>query len=110
MTGQGAPPSAAATSGADAPPAAAEGGSGGAKVQLASVASEGAAQDEWRRLAREFPALLQSRQPLINRFERDGGAAVWRLRTDGFSNLDAAREFCARLRAAGGRSCLALRG
>lgn len=72
--------------------------------------TEAAAREEWRRLTRDFPDLFESRQPLITRVEREGGGEVWRLRTEGFADPAEAREFCARLRAAGGRACLPVRG
>ncbi len=82
------------------PPAA----TGRASVQFGAMASEEAARGEWQRLQRAMPDLLGGRQASVSRIERDG-RAMYRLRTGGFADTDAAKTFCDRVRAAGG-SCL----
>lgn len=72
------------------------------QVQLGALASEDAARTEWDRLSRRMPELLSDRRPQIMRFDRDGGPTMWRLRTSGFPDGDAAREFCNQVRARGG--------
>lgn len=72
----------------------------GAAVQLAAVASEQAANQEWQRLSRRVPDLLAGHTPVIQRLERDG-RTVWRLRTGGFADIAEATSFCVQLRAKG---------
>jgi Flp pilus assembly protein TadD len=76
-------------------------------VQLGALPSKRAAQAEWHRLAKLLPDLLGDRRPAISTTTR-GGAVFWRLRTDGFPDLEAAQGFCARLRSASDK-CLVLR-
>jgi hypothetical protein len=71
---------------------------GRAEVQLGAVVSEQAARSEWQRLAHKMPALLGSRKPTFSKFERDG-RTYWRIRTGGFADLGAARQFCAEVAA-----------
>jgi cell division septation protein DedD len=91
-----APPVAAAA--AEAHPAAA---GSHAVVQLAALASEAAARNEWQQLAKRMPELLNGRQPVFSRFERDGHV-FWRVRTAGFADEAQARAFCDRVRGKGG--------
>ena len=72
----------------------------GAAVQLAAVASEDVAKQEWQRLSKRMPDLLGDRAPVIQRLERDG-RIIWRLRTGGFADTAEATSFCVRLRAKG---------
>ncbi|MBS7812470.1 SPOR domain-containing protein [Roseococcus pinisoli] len=79
-------------------PAAAAPATGGRfMVQLSAAGSEQAARTEWTRLQRRAPDLA-GRSPIVTRFERDGQATLWRLRTGGFADQAAARAFCAQLR------------
>ncbi len=71
-----------------------------AMVQLAAVATEQAARDEWQRMSRHMPDLLNGRQPSFSRVEHDG-RTFWRLRTAGFSDIAQAKTFCERVRAKG---------
>lgn len=82
-----------------APPPAAQ---GGVQVQLGALPSEEAARAEWARLARLLPEQFRSRTPIVQRFERPNAAPLWRLRTGGFRDADAARAFCDAVRARGG--------
>jgi Flp pilus assembly protein TadD len=72
-----------------------------AVVQLAALPSEDAAHAAWDLLSRRMPDLLNGRQPLFSRVERDG-QTFWRVRTAGFSDLADARGFCTRVRTTGG--------
>jgi hypothetical protein len=94
------PPSPAAPS----PPTAQA--AGHAEVQLAALDSEAAAHAEWDRLRHRYPALLAGHAPSITRFDHDGHS-YWRLRTGGFTDIGAATQFCAGLRAKGAACDLA---
>ncbi len=73
---------------------------GGHQVQLAAVASQEAAQAEWQRLARKYPALLGNRRLEVSRFDRDGHV-FWRVRTGGFADSASASAFCNQVKAKG---------
>jgi hypothetical protein len=74
---------------------------GQATVQFAALASEEAARSEWRNLSRRMPDLLNGRQPIYTRTERDG-RTFWRVRTAGFADVAQARAFCDHVRTKGG--------
>jgi hypothetical protein len=84
-----------------APPAAAQ-PAGGVLVQLGALPSEEAARAEWARLARLLPEQFRGRTPAVVRFDRPNAPPLWRLRTGGFRDADAARAFCDTVRARGG--------
>ncbi|MBY0336993.1 MAG: SPOR domain-containing protein, partial [Acetobacteraceae bacterium] len=67
-------------------------------VQLAAARSEEAARAEWQRLAARVPE-LQGRTPAVTRLEREGQPTLFRLRTAGFQDAAAARQFCEALQA-----------
>jgi hypothetical protein len=69
-------------------------------VQLAAVATEQAARDEWQRMSKHMPDLLNGRQPSFSRVEHDG-RTFWRLRTAGFADIAQAKSFCEHVRAKG---------
>lgn len=101
---QAAAPQAAAPAAAPAQPAApaarpAPTPNGSIRVQLGALTSEEAARGEWDRLARRHPDLLGAFRPQIVRFEREGQATLYRLRTGGFADVAAARDFCEQARA-----------
>jgi Flp pilus assembly protein TadD len=75
-------------------------------AQLAAVPSEAAAHDEWEQLSKRMPDLLNGRQPLFTRVDRDG-QVFWRVRTSGFTDVTEARNFCGLVRSHGG-GCVAL--
>jgi hypothetical protein len=101
------PPLAAAPSAAPAP---ARPATGRVQVQLGALGSEEAARAEWERLSRRAPELFQGRSPQITRLDRgEGQAALFRLRTGGLPDQDAAAEFCGQVRARGG-ACVPVRG
>jgi hypothetical protein len=77
-------------------------------VQIAALTSEESARAEWDRVARRAPELFQGRSPAVTRLDRDGQAPLFRLRTGGFADQDAAREFCEQVRARGA-TCIPVR-
>jgi len=72
----------------------------GAQVQLAALPTRAAAVAEWHRLRLRMPGLLAHHR-LVLAEARVGGHVWWRVRTAGFADPGAARQFCARARAAG---------
>jgi hypothetical protein len=78
------------------------------QVQLGALTSEQAARAEWARLNRLVPDLLQGRSPQIMRFDREGRSPLYRLRTGGLPDADAAAEFCERIKARRG-ACMMVR-
>ena len=64
------------------------------RVQLGALTSEESARGEWDRLARRNAELLGAFRPQVVRFERDGQATLYRLRTGGFADVATARSFC----------------
>ena len=72
----------------------------GAQVQLAALPTRAAAVAEWHRLRLRMPGLLVHHR-LVLAEARVGGHVWWRVRTAGFADPGAARQFCARARAAG---------
>lgn len=71
---------------------------GAVRVQLGALTSEEAARGEWDRLARRHADLLGAFRPQVLRFERDGQAPLFRLRTGGFADVAAAQAFCEQAR------------
>ena len=67
---------------------------GSIRVQLGALTSDEAARGEWDRLARRHAELLGAFRPQVVRFERDGQATLYRLRTGGFADVATARSFC----------------
>jgi len=90
--------SALAPSGHAPPPPVAR---GGLSVQLAALGSEADATREWRRLRLKMPAILSGHRPRISTVVSNGHT-LYRLRTDGFADRAAARDFCADVREQGG--------
>ena len=75
--------------------------SGPVQVQLAGpVASKGAAETKWERLAKEMPNQLSGRQPIMAE-EQEHGHTVWRVRTGGFSDSSEANALCEQVRSTG---------
>jgi cell division septation protein DedD len=98
------PPQAAAPA---APPPARP-ATGRVQVQLGALASEEAARAEWDRLARRAPELFGGRSPQITRLDRGDQPPLFRLRTGGMADQDAAAQFCDQVRAKGG-ACTPIR-
>jgi hypothetical protein len=90
-------PTAPAATAPPARPAPAPGGT--VRVQLGALGSEEAARGEWDRLARRHADLLGAFRPQVVRFEREGQAPLFRLRTGGFADAAAAGAFCEQARA-----------
>jgi SPOR domain len=83
--------------------------SGRAVVQLGALGSEEAARAEWARLQRRVPGLA-GRQPQVTRLDRgEGRAPLYRLRTVGLPDADAARALCEAVRAQSG-ACVVVGG
>jgi cell division septation protein DedD len=102
------PPPAEAAAAPAAPPARPMTG-GRVQVQLGALASEEAARSEWERLSRRAPELFQGRTPQILRLDRaEGQTPLFRLRTGGLPDQDAAIQFCEQIRARGG-ACMPVR-
>jgi hypothetical protein len=72
---------------------------GAVRVQLGALTSEESARGEWDRLARRHGDLLGAFRPQVLRFEREGQATLFRLRTGGFVDAAAAGAFCEQARA-----------
>jgi hypothetical protein len=83
---------------AQAAPAPAPTPAKGVQVQLAAVGSEAAAHAEWQRLAKRMPELFNAKSPAISKVERDG-KTMWRVRTGGFADTNAAKAFCETVKA-----------
>lgn len=81
----------------------------GYAVQLAAVGSEAGAQFEWRRLNASTPFLMMGREAVVDQGTRTDGRGFWRLRTAGFMDFSAARQFCDELKLAG-RDCFVTGG
>jgi Flp pilus assembly protein TadD len=88
----------AAQAGADpaSPPLAA----GTTMVQLSSTLSREAATGDWHRLQHHLPDLLAARQPAFVQ-TTNAGDVHWGVRTGGFADVDAARDFCDTIKARG---------
>jgi hypothetical protein len=83
---------------------------GRVQVQLGALNSAESARAEWDRLSRRAPELFEGRSPQILRLDRgEGQAPLFRLRTGGLPDQDAAAEFCQQIRARGG-ACVPIRG
>nr|WP_246523365.1 SPOR domain-containing protein [Neoroseomonas eburnea] len=105
---QAAAPQATAPAAPEAPARPAPAPNGRIRVQLGALTSEEAAQGEWDRLARRHAELLGAFRPQVVRFEREGQATLFRLRTGGFADVAAAQAFCEQARARG-MPCVVIR-
>ncbi|MCZ8150313.1 MAG: SPOR domain-containing protein [Roseomonas sp.] len=82
---------------------------GRVQVQLGALPTEEAARAEWNRLAARMPELFQGRSPQVVRLDRsEGQTPLFRLRTGGLADQDAAASFCEQVRARGG-ACVPIR-
>lgn len=100
------PPAAPTTTQAAAP---APRPTGRVQVQLGALPTEDAARAEWDRLSRRAPELFAGRSPQIARLDRgEGQAPLFRLRTGGLADPEAAAAFCEQIRARGG-ACAVVR-
>ncbi len=80
--------------------------SGRVQVQLGALNSAEAARSEWDRLARRMPEFFQGRSPQVLRVEREGRDPLFRLRTGGFADGDAGREFCEQVKTRANGACM----
>lgn len=71
---------------------------GSYQVQLAALDSEEKAKQVWSQLQKRFPDLFGERTAQYSQTTRNGHTFI-RLRTGGFADLQAAKAFCARLKA-----------
>lgn len=79
------------------------GASGGYTVQVSSQRSEGDAQASYKALQTKFPAVLGTRDPLINRADLGEKGVVYQARVGPFASRDEALQFCVGLKSAGGQ-------
>ncbi len=101
-----APPPKSAAAPADAPTQVASASSGaepGSYVQLSSQRSEPEAQASFRMLQSKFPALLNSRQPIIRRADLGDKGIYFRAMVGPFASVEEASSFCGSLKTAGGQ-------
>ncbi|MBZ4023415.1 hypothetical protein CKO11_13210 [Rhodobacter sp. TJ_12] len=73
-------------------------------VQLGAFDSPEIARAEWDRAMRRFDALMIGKRRIVQE-AISGGRSFWRLRVEGFANVDEARQFCAAL-VAEGANCI----
>jgi hypothetical protein len=73
-------------------------GEGAQLVQIGSYADEATALLEWDKTAARFGALMDGKRRVIESAE-SGGEVFYRLRVEGFGDLEDARRFCAALTA-----------
>jgi hypothetical protein len=73
-------------------------GDGAQLVQIGSYADEAAARLEWDKAAARFGALMDGKRRVIESAVA-GGEVFYRLRVEGFDDLEDARRFCAALTA-----------
>lgn len=67
-------------------------------VQIGAYPDEAEARLNWEKTAMRFGALLDGKRRVIEAAE-SGGSTFYRLRVEGFTDLDDARRFCATLKA-----------
>ena len=67
---------------------------GTALVQLGAFDSDALARSAWLRLSQKFPNITIDRARVVQETKR-GGRTFYRLRAEGFSDLNDARRFCA---------------
>jgi hypothetical protein len=72
-------------------------------VQVSSQKSEGDAQASYKALQTKFPAVLGSRDPVINRADLGEKGIMFQARVGPFGSRDEALQFCAGLKSAGGQ-------
>jgi len=82
-------------------PRRASGQDAGFAVQLGALDTPRAANTAWRMMLARMPDLMQGHAAGIMRLMRDDGRVFWRLRSFGFSDRDAAEQFCDDVKAQG---------
>ncbi len=78
---------------------------GGYQVQLSALRSEEAARTAWGRFQRTAPDLFQGANLDIQRADLGAKGVFYRLRVGSFADRDAAKGFCADVKAAG-KDCM----
>jgi len=78
---------------------------GGFQVQLSALRSEGAARSAWSNLQNTAPDLFQGATLDIQRADLGAKGVFYRLRIGSFADRDAAKGFCADVKAAG-KDCM----
>lgn len=73
-------------------------------VQLGAFDSAEIARSEWDRISAQFGALMEGKKRIVQEAV-SGGRSFWRLRVQGFENVEEARRFCAAL-VAEGANCI----
>ena len=73
-------------------------------VQLGAFDSPEIARAEWDKVAARFEALMAGKKRIVQEAV-SGGRSFWRLRVEGFADVEAARQFCAAL-VAEGANCI----
>jgi hypothetical protein len=69
-------------------------------VQLAADVDPQGPKADWRQLNEKMPGLFSGHTPIYSR-TNIAGVEFWRLRTGGFTDITAARQFCAAVKAQG---------
>ncbi|WP_374383677.1 SPOR domain-containing protein [Dongia sp.] len=91
-------PAAAEPAAAEAAPAAAPAATGSARIQLAAVKSEAAAQKEWARLQKANPDLLGGLSLHVERFNKTASEVYYRIQAGPLADKAAAKQLCAKLK------------
>ena len=73
-------------------------------VQLGAFDSPDLARVEWDKVAARFEALMAGKKRIVQEAV-SGGRSFWRLRVEGFADVEATRQFCAAL-VAEGANCI----
>ena len=71
---------------------------GGARIQLAAVKSEAAAQKEWARLQKANPDLLGGLSLHVERFNKTASEVYYRIQAGPLADKAAAKQLCAKLK------------
>jgi cell division septation protein DedD len=83
---------------AEPAPAAAPTTGGSARIQLAAVKSEAAAQKEWARIQKANPDLLGSLTLHVERFNKTASEVYYRIQAGPLADKAAAKQLCAKLK------------
>lgn len=92
------PAPAEAAPAAEPAPAAAPATGGSARIQLAAVKSEAAAQKEWARLQKANPDLLGGLSLHVERFNKTASEVYYRIQAGPLADKAAAKQLCAKLK------------
>lgn len=98
QTAATAPATSEAAPAAETTPAAAPAAGGSARIQLAAVKSEAAAQKEWARLQKANPDLLGGLSLHVERFNKTASEVYYRIQAGPLADKAAAKQLCAQLK------------